>query len=257
MEPSTRFSYDEYFTRAVRSVAHTRFCERVYGQDFCQHGMMDMAQLHMLLDSLNPGPHSRLLELGCGNGLVAEYISDTTGAHVTGVDTSCVGIAQAMERTRAKHARLVFICGDMLTVPLGAAAYDAVIAIDTMYFVRDLDAMVPRMCQVLKPGGRMAIFYSSGIGPQPPTDVPIPPDTKMSLALDKLGVRYAACDLTAQEKAHWILKHKVLQEMKPEFDAEGETYLYYWRSIEAQQVQHFLDSDRMSRYLYVTEGAEA
>ncbi len=257
MEQSAKFSYDEYFTRAVRSAAHARFCERVYGKDLCQHGMMDMAQLQMLLDILKPNPHSRLLELGCGNGLVAEYISDTTSAHVTGVDTSSVGIAQAVERTREKNGRLAFICGDMLTASLPRADCDAVIAIDTMYFVRELDAMVPRMCQALKPAGRMAIFYSSGIGPEPPNDGPAPPHTKMSRALDKFGLRYAACDLTPQERAHWTLKHRVLQEMRPEFDAEDETYLYYWRSIEARQVQQYLGSPYMSRYLYVTEGAEA
>ena len=30
----------------------------------------------------------RVLELGCGNGLITEYISDTAGAHITGLDIS-------------------------------------------------------------------------------------------------------------------------------------------------------------------------
>ncbi len=73
-EQGQKFSYDQYYTRAVRGAAHARFCERVYGKDFCQHGMMDMAQLQMLLGILKPGSESRLLELVC------RYIYGTGGA---------------------------------------------------------------------------------------------------------------------------------------------------------------------------------
>ena len=82
--PRHLYFYNEYFTRALTSAAHARFCERVYGRDLCQHGMMDMEQLGKLIEVLQLGPASRVLELGCGNGRVAEYISDTTGAHIIG-----------------------------------------------------------------------------------------------------------------------------------------------------------------------------
>jgi cyclopropane fatty-acyl-phospholipid synthase-like methyltransferase len=104
----TETSGQEYFTRAETSEAHARFCALVYGRDLCQHGMMDMAQLDALIAALGLGAGSRVLELGCGNGRIAEYISDVTGANVFGVDSSTVGIRQAIERSVAKRDRLAF-----------------------------------------------------------------------------------------------------------------------------------------------------
>jgi MCRA family len=40
--------YNEFFARAATSKAHARLCERAYGRDLCQHGMMDMAQLDQI-----------------------------------------------------------------------------------------------------------------------------------------------------------------------------------------------------------------
>jgi SAM-dependent methyltransferase len=80
--PKHLYFYNGYFTRAETSEAHARFCKMVYGRDLCQHGMMDMEQLDALIAALGLGPGSRVLELGCGNGRIAEYISDVTEAHV-------------------------------------------------------------------------------------------------------------------------------------------------------------------------------
>ena len=49
-----------------------------------------------------------MLDLGCGNGKMAEYISDCTGANLTGIDFIPFAIQQAQERTQAKRDRLEF-----------------------------------------------------------------------------------------------------------------------------------------------------
>ena len=97
--------------------------------------MMEMAQLDALITALSLGMGSRVLELGCGNGRIVAYISDATGAHVFGVDSSTVGSRQAIERTGAKRRRLDFNVGDMAQMPLPACTFDAVVAIDSSYAV--------------------------------------------------------------------------------------------------------------------------
>jgi hypothetical protein len=61
------YLYRDFFTAAPSSAAHADFCERVYGRDLCQHGMVDMEELAKLLEVLQLAPGHRVIELGCGN----------------------------------------------------------------------------------------------------------------------------------------------------------------------------------------------
>lgn len=109
-EPYWPHVYDEYYARANDSKAHAAFCERVYGSNLCQHGMMDMEQLEKLIEMLDLSETSQVLELGCGNGFVTEYISDATGAHITGIDISRVGIEHEAEATSGASGLVPVLC---------------------------------------------------------------------------------------------------------------------------------------------------
>jgi cyclopropane fatty-acyl-phospholipid synthase-like methyltransferase len=63
---------------------------------------MDMDSLHDLLDRLNLKKGQRVLDLGCGAGGISEFISDQTGAAVTGLDYSSTAITVARARTEKK-----------------------------------------------------------------------------------------------------------------------------------------------------------
>lgn len=53
------------------------------------------------------GKDSHVLELGCGKGLITEYMSDITKSHITGIDIGVEAITSANNRT-GKRDRLVF-----------------------------------------------------------------------------------------------------------------------------------------------------
>ena len=63
--------YDEYFRRAAASSTHAEFCERVYGKNLCQHGLMDMEELDFLISLIKP--EAKILEVGCSNGYYRVY----------------------------------------------------------------------------------------------------------------------------------------------------------------------------------------
>ncbi|MBK8031336.1 MAG: class I SAM-dependent methyltransferase [Chloroflexi bacterium] len=88
-----------------------------------------MEQVDALIAALNLQPGDQVLELGCGNGMVAEYIAEQTGTHITGVDYSPQGVDQAQRRTAGKREHLTFAVGDLNTLELPAATYDAIISI--------------------------------------------------------------------------------------------------------------------------------
>ena len=114
--------YERFYAVVNQSQAHARFCERAFGRNLCQHGFADMAQLDALIAALQPTSQHHLLDLGCGNGMIAEYISDVTDAHVTGLDYIPTAIAQAQARTAAKADRLTFQVGDINALAPPAAA---------------------------------------------------------------------------------------------------------------------------------------
>src|SRR4030042_4545747 len=114
--------YTRFFAAIEHSPAHHEFCERVYGMDLGQHGFADIEQLELLKRATRMGPSHNVLDRGCGNGLIAEYLSDTTGAQVTGLDYIEPAILAARRRTAAKSDRLSFISGDInrLGLPQGS-----------------------------------------------------------------------------------------------------------------------------------------
>jgi len=101
--------YNEYYSQISKSKAHAVFCEKVYGRNFCQEGMLTRLQLEKLIEVVKDCPCKNIFELGCGNGMLAEYISDVTGADITGVDFSEEAINQANERTFRKKEKTRFV----------------------------------------------------------------------------------------------------------------------------------------------------
>ena len=247
--PKHLYFYNEYFTRAETSEAHARFCTLVYGRDLCQHGMMDMEQLDALIAALGLGAGSRVLELGCGNGRIAEYISDVTEAHVFGVDSSTVGIRQAIQRTAAKRDRLAFSAGDMAQVPLPFTAFDALVAVDSFYFVADLDGLLERLALALRPGGQMAVTWSSWASADRASLAP--EGNRFAQTLQHRGLSYHTLDFTAQEAAHWRRKLEVLRGMEADFASEDNLFLYRKRLVEAESHQEYVEAGMVSRYLYL------
>ena len=157
--------YERFYAAMNRSRAHAAFCERVFGLNLCQHGFADMAQIDALIRATRLGPGMRALDLGCGNGMIAEYLSDCTGAHVTGLDYIPAAIDQARQRTVAKAGRLAFTVGDINALALPTAAFDVILSIDTLYFADDLALTVGQLQRALRPGGRMAASTRTAANP--------------------------------------------------------------------------------------------
>jgi ubiquinone/menaquinone biosynthesis C-methylase UbiE len=246
--------YRRYYSVAPRSRAYAAFCQRLYGRDLCQHGFADMRQVDRLLAVMYLEPGRNVLELGCGSGGIAEYISDLTGAHLTGLDNVPEAIALAEHRALSKTERLRFVLGSMDYLEFPAATFDAIVAIDALYFT-DLDKTVGQMSKVLKPDGQMGILYSHGANPQAPIAV-FPRETlsrdktPLAQALQQHCLAYQAWDLTEEDYQHAWRKKAIAEEFRPQFEAEGNLFLYENRHGEAEGVIAAYEAGAHSRYLY-------
>jgi SAM-dependent methyltransferase len=246
--------YRKYYQATADSRANATFCERLYGRNLGQHGFADMAQLERLLELTVPGPGQRVLDLGCGQGAMAEYISDRTGAHVTGIDYIPEAICQALERIEGKRHRLDFQVGDMARIHLPPGSFDLILSIDTLYFT-GLRETVGQLKDLLKPGGQMGILYSHGADPSTPIAVfrreTLPPErTPLGEALRYHGLPFRTWDLTADDYRHAQRKKRIAEELRAEFEAEGHLFLYENRHGEAEGVMAAIEAGAHARYLY-------
>ncbi len=118
--------------------------------------------LEGLLELLELPPDSDLLDLACGRGRHAVYLS-TKGYQVTGIDLSADSIAHA--RTFS-HDRLQFYVHDMRK-PFGKKQYSCVLNLFTSfgYFGSGIENqnIINWITQALQPGGKLVIdFLNTG-----------------------------------------------------------------------------------------------
>ena len=251
---STLAFYEQYYTAAAASPAYAEFCTRLFGRNYAQHGFADMVQVDLLLQVANLTPASSVLELGCGNGGIAAYIASVTGAHVTGIDYAQAAIAQAQAFAAAQPGQLTFQVADIGHLPFPPASFDAIIAIDTLYFT-ELTHTVGQLKQLLAPGGQLLAYYSQGANPQVPLAVfpkeSLPPDcTDLAAALRQAGFGFSTWDLTAADYRHAQRKQAVLEELQTAFVAEDADFLYASRIGEAHGVIAAVEAGAHARYLY-------
>lgn len=99
-----------------------------------------------LVALLAPRPGERILDLGCGDGVLSAEIQ-AHGAAVVGIDASREMVEAA--RSRGVDARLMR--GEAIEFE---AAFHAVFSNAALHWMRDLDAVFTGVARALKPGGR-------------------------------------------------------------------------------------------------------
>jgi len=243
--------YNEYFRRAAESPAHSRFCEAVYGRDLCQHGMMDIDEMDFLASLLKPG--EKVLEVGCSNGHITEYLHEKAGCQILGLDYADAAIAQAQERTRDKAATLNFRCADLIQDELPGGDYDVVLAIDSIYFMGDYNKTLSKLNTRLRPGGRMIIAAFQAKEECDPDAVLLPGHTRMDEALQSLSFRYVQHDFTPNIRKHWIKNYEFSRKLQSEFADEGNAFLCEARMAENGWFKDHAERGTLVRFMYVIE----
>jgi len=242
--------FDEWLIRSCECKTYSRFCELVYDIDLCQCSMVDRVQLDKLLEVLDLTPANRVLDLGCGVGRITEYISDRTGAKIMGVDFAEGVIDRANKRTAMKRDRVSFCVCDINDLNFPSNSFDTIIALDTLYFVDDLDETLGAMKRIIGDAGQMGIFYSQIIKPDDPRDLLDADSTRLAKALHSNTLPYRTWCFTENEYEIWRKEMEIAEELKADFEREGYMDLYEARVKEAEHLLEVVKDRRESRYLY-------
>jgi ubiquinone/menaquinone biosynthesis C-methylase UbiE len=99
------------------------------------------------------GPSDRILDLGCGTGIVARILRERLGgaARLTGLDVNAAMIAKA--RTLAPD--IEWIEGNATALPFADRSFEVVLAQQVLQFVPDRMAALREIRRVLVPGGKL------------------------------------------------------------------------------------------------------
>ena len=116
----------------------------------------DALEQQLLFELLGSVADKTLLDVGCGDGALASELV-RRGAIITGLDADPVMIAAARRRTEIEDTQLHLVEGQAERLPFNDAAFDFVVAVTVLCFVRDAERALMEMARVLKPGGRLVI----------------------------------------------------------------------------------------------------
>jgi SAM-dependent methyltransferase len=126
-----------------------------YGTDIGQNSWTTADEYRQFASWLNLSADSHVLEIGCGTGGPANYLSQISQCYVTGTDVSADGIAQAKSYA-SSNRKLRFLQTDGTPdFPFLEDLFDAIICIDAINHIPEREKIFSSCYRVLKPGGKI------------------------------------------------------------------------------------------------------
>ena len=119
----------------------------------------ETAETHfsILKGALKPLERLRLLDIGCGGGLVCEPMA-RLGAAVTGVDASEANIKTAMTHAAEQGLKIDYRAGTAEgLLAASEPQFDIVLNLEVVEHVADRTAFVADCCRLVKPGGSLVM----------------------------------------------------------------------------------------------------
>jgi ubiquinone/menaquinone biosynthesis C-methylase UbiE len=127
-----------------------------YPEEAATDGYITRSELSQMADTLRVRLGDLIVDLGCGRGGPGQWIAQTTGASLLGIDFSEAAIAQAMARSQqaglAQRVSYKVASFDMTGLESGSA--DGAISIDVIWAIPDKPAGFAEAARILKRGAR-------------------------------------------------------------------------------------------------------
>ena len=196
--------------------------------------MVDQLQLKILLNELKLTKNSKVLDLGCGPGLITRYVQHQTKCSIKGIDISKKAIDYANSFSK-KMNKCTFIVDDIGKPEKIIGYYDAVLMLDVHYFIEDFLVKIPDYIKHLEPNGVFAVFSDEGTGEDSLDESNTKAnETIIGQYLNENKIEYKGIELYKENREHWKRKKVILEKLKKKFDKENSSEIYKNRMEECQ-----------------------
>jgi SAM-dependent methyltransferase len=210
-------------------------------KDWCEYWTVEK----YLKDSM---PFENCLSICCGFGEVERILSNLQVAKkITGIDIAPGAIEQARIRAQAeKMGNIEYFVRDVNTEELPQNEYDLIWANGALHHIKDLDIVIKRIKDALKPGGMF--IANEYVGPN-----------YQQIGLRQQEIVNAIKHLLPEELARknpvqkkYPITRTFIQKIKRFVSKKLDAYLYklsfndnkfFGRIYQAQGVEHFLETD--------------
>lgn len=151
--------WDRYWTNATRR--RPGLYDRI--AEFYRRQIISRAAAIVLTAHLPDEAGRHYLHAGCGSGGSDQRLR-LSGARVHALDLSVVGLR--LNRARRLPFPAWHVCGDLFRLPYRAGTMDGVFNFGVMehFEERQIEAMLAEFHRVLKPGGRVVLFWPPAFG---------------------------------------------------------------------------------------------
>lgn len=113
------------------------------------------------LDLVRVRAGERVLEVGCGSGVVLRDVAARVGrrGEVVGVDPSrrAIEVARQLSRSQRGGAPVTLRVANGLDLPFREGRFDVVLAVTVVLHVAEPDALAREMLRTVRPGGRVGL----------------------------------------------------------------------------------------------------
>ena len=111
---------------------------------------------HLGRDTANALSGLRILDVGCGGGLLSEALA-RLGAQVVGVDASPGNVAAARLHAQSQNVTVDYRLGDPTEALSPQERFDVVLALEVVEHVSDVSAFLATAAACLAPGGMLFV----------------------------------------------------------------------------------------------------
>jgi len=101
---------------------------------------------------LEPADGMRLLDLGCGSGAAADYLASRHSVEIVCVTNSSVQAEICRRKFEKFDGRVRVVVADFDGLDLPGESFDAIYALESIGYTKDLEAWLARCWRSLKPG---------------------------------------------------------------------------------------------------------
>jgi SAM-dependent methyltransferase len=151
--------FDRAFTEAAQSIWLRSVFAESMPDEVDPFSFITLSGLEDIASWLSLSRESLLIDLACGRGGPGLWLARRTGATLTGVDFSPVGVAHARERAArvGLAAKTRYILADAASTGLPAEEADGLVCVDSVQLMTHRIEVMREVYRLLKPGAR-AIF---------------------------------------------------------------------------------------------------